>query len=70
MDKVKGDYQLRLICGRCGNITFWPVEVTASANMPSCCGRELLILGKSEVYIPYISMDDPYMKVNFGKERR
>ncbi len=59
------DYRLRLICRRCGAISFWPETVTTSTNMPTCCYKELLILGGSKVYIPYISMEHPYMKINF-----
>ena len=63
------NFKLRLICGKCGAFSFWPENVVAKANMPTCCGRDLLILGNSKVYIPYISMDHPYMKINFGKAR-
>lgn len=62
MKQIKGEFQLRLICSRCGGTSFWPVNVTETPNMPTCCNRDLLILGNSKVFMPYISEDHPFMK--------
>jgi hypothetical protein len=46
--------KIRLICGTCGTESRWPVEVCAGPNMPTCCGKELWILGNdTDLHVPY-----------------
>ena len=61
-DKIGGEFKIRLVCGRCGKMSFWPVNVGTRPNMPTHCGRDLLFLGNSKVFIPYIPEDHPFLK--------
>ena len=61
-NKIGGEWKMRLICSRCGKYSFWPVNVGTKANMPTHCGKDLLFLGNSKVFIPYIPEDHPFLK--------